>query len=95
MHCKSVPSKKNGREGLDLESKMALRKSNTNFRFENSIQKNKTTCSDLPLHPEIYQFSTNVTKMSFYYELQSMQFVQLGSSTIALKSQVQRPGCYF
>ena len=44
-------SLKNGREGLKLVSKKALREWNTNFRLESSIQKNKTTFSDVPVAP--------------------------------------------
>ena len=42
---------KNDREGLNPVSKMALKKWNTNFRLEYSVQKNRTTFSDfLSLH---------------------------------------------
>ena len=42
---------KNGREGLKLVSKMALKEWNTNFRLEYSIEKNRTTFSDVPVAP--------------------------------------------
>ena len=46
---------KNDREGLKLIPKM--KKWNTNFRLEYmySVQKNKTTFSDVPLLPEIFR----------------------------------------
>ena len=44
----------NGREGLKLVSKMALKKWNTNFCLEYSIRKNRTTFSDVPLLLEIF-----------------------------------------
>ena len=46
---------KNDREGLKLVSKIALKKSNTNFRLEYSVRKNRTTFSDVPLLPEIFR----------------------------------------
>ena len=48
---------KNDHEGLKLVPKM--KKWNTNFRLEYmySIQKNKTTFSDVPLLPEIFRWN--------------------------------------
>ena len=42
-----------GREDLKLVSKMALKEWNTNFRLEYSIQKNRTTFSDVPVAREL------------------------------------------
>ena len=38
-------------------SKIALKKSNTNFRLEYSVRKNRTTFSDVPLLPEIFRWN--------------------------------------
>ena len=46
---------KNGREGLKLVSKIRFNKCNTNVRFEYFVRKNRTTFSDVPLLPEIFQ----------------------------------------
>ena len=48
---------KNDREGLKLVSKIALKKSNTNFHLEYSVRKNRTTFSDVPLLPEIFRWN--------------------------------------
>ena len=49
---------KNEREGLNPVSKMALKKRNTNFRLEYSVQKNRTTFSDFPsLLPDILRWN--------------------------------------
>ena len=48
---------KNDREGLKLVSKMALKKWNTNFRLEYSVQKDRTTFSDVPLLQEIFRWN--------------------------------------
>ena len=49
---------KNDREGLNPVSKMALKKRNTNFRLEYSVQKNRTTFSDFPsLLPDIFRWN--------------------------------------
>ena len=45
----------NDREGLELASKRALKKWDTNFPLEYSIWKNRTTFSDVPLLPEIFR----------------------------------------
>ena len=50
----------NGREGVKLVSKMALKKRNTNFRLEYSIRKKRTTISDLPLLPEIFRWIDSI-----------------------------------
>ena len=49
---------KNDREGLNPVSKMALKKRNTNFRLEYSVQKNRTTFSGFPsLLPDIFRWN--------------------------------------
>ena len=45
---------KNGRDGLKLVSKMALKKWNTNFRLESSVRKCRPTFSDVPLLRQIF-----------------------------------------
>ena len=42
----------NDHEVLKLVSKMTLKKWNTNFCLEYSVQKNRTTCSDVLLLPK-------------------------------------------
>ena len=49
---------KNGREGLNPVSKMALTKWDAKFRLEYSVRKNRTTFSDVPLLPEIFSGTT-------------------------------------
>ena len=51
-------TKKNGREGLNPVSKMALTKWDAKFRLEYSVRKNRTTFSDVPLLPEIFSGTT-------------------------------------
>ena len=51
-------TEKNGREGLNPVSKMALTKWDAKFRLEYSVQKNRTTFSDVPLLPEIFSGTT-------------------------------------
>ena len=55
----------NGREGLKLVSKMALKKWNTNLRLEYSIWKNKTTFSDVPLLPEFFRSKDPKSRVPF------------------------------
>ena len=43
-----------GREGLKLVSKIALKKWNTNFRLEYSDRENRTTFSEILLLPESF-----------------------------------------
>ena len=58
----------NGREGLKLVSKMALRKWNTNFRLEYFVRKNRTTFSDDPLLPEIFRWEDPKSRVPFTFE---------------------------
>ena len=58
----------NGREGLKLVSKMALRKWNTNFRLEYFVRKNRTTFSDVPLLPEIFRWEDPKSRVPFTFE---------------------------
>ena len=58
----------NGREGLKLVSKMALRKWNTNFRYAYFIRKNRTTFSDVPLLPEIFRWEDPKSRVPFTFE---------------------------
>ena len=55
----------NGREGLKLVSKMALRKWNTNFRLEYFVRKNRTTFSDVPLLQEIFRWEDPKSRVPF------------------------------
>ena len=57
----------NGREGLKLVSKMALRKWNTNFRLEYFVRKNRTTFSDVPLLPEIFRWEDPKKSCSIHF----------------------------
>ena len=59
----------NGREGLKLVSKMALRKWNTNFRLEYFVRKNRTTFSDVPLLQEIFRWEDPKSRVPFTFEL--------------------------
>ena len=65
---------KNGLEGLKLVSKIALRKWNMNFRLEHSIQKNRTTFSDVPLLPE---FSTGMNQKVVFHLLSDWIFQEI------------------
>ena len=58
----------NGREGLKLVSKMALRKWNTNFRLEYFVRKNRTTFSDVLLLPEIFRWEDPKSGVPFTFE---------------------------
>ena len=58
----------NGREGLKLVSKMALRKWNTNFRLEYFVRKNRTTFSDVPLLPEIFRWEDPKSRVPLTFE---------------------------
>ena len=58
----------NGREGLKLISKMALKKWNTNFRLEYSIRKKRTTFSDVPLLLEIFCWEDPKSPVSFTFQ---------------------------
>ena len=53
---------------LKLVSKMALKKWNTNFYLEYSIQKNRTTFSDLPLLPEIFCWNDQKSHVLFTFQ---------------------------
>ena len=59
---------KNGREGLKLVSKMALKEWNTNFRLEYSIQKNKTTFQMFPLLLEIFHWENPKSLVPFIFQ---------------------------
>ena len=65
---------KNGLEGLKLVSKIALRKMNMNFRLEHSIQKNRTTFSDVLLLPE---FSTGMNQKVVFHLLSDWIFQEI------------------
>ena len=56
----------NGREGLNLVSKMALKKWNTNFRLQYSSRKNRTF-SDVPLLPEIFSWVDQKSRVPFTF----------------------------
>ena len=58
----------NGREGLKLVSKMALRKWNTNFRLEYFVRKNRTTFADVPLLPKIFHWEDPKSRVPFTFE---------------------------
>ena len=58
----------NGREGLKLVSKMALRKWKTNFRLEYFVRKNRTAFSDVPLLPEIFRWEDPKSRVSLTFE---------------------------
>ena len=58
----------NGREGLKLVSKMALKKWNTNFRLEYSIRKNRTTFSYVPLLLEIFRWEDPKIRVLFTFQ---------------------------
>ena len=60
--------RKNGREGLKLVSKMALKEWNMNFRLEYSIRKNRTTFSDFPLPPDIFLWEDPKSLVSFIFQ---------------------------
>ena len=57
---------KNGREGLKLVSKMAVKKWNTNFRL--SVRKNRTTFSDVPLLPDIFRWDNPKSRVPFTFQ---------------------------
>ena len=57
---------KNGREGLKLVSKMAVKKWNTNFR--SSVRKNRTTFSDVPLLPDIFRWDNPKSRVPFTFQ---------------------------
>ena len=57
----------NGREGLNLVSKMALKKWNTNFRLQYSSRKNRTF-SDVPLLPEIFSWVDQKSRVLFTFQ---------------------------
>ena len=57
---------KNGREGLKLVSKMALKKWNTNFRL--SVRKNRTTFSDVPLLTDIFRWDKPKSRVPFTFQ---------------------------
>ena len=59
---------KNGREGLKLVSKMALKEWNTNCRLEYSIRKNRTTFSDVPLLPEVFRWDDPKSRVPFIFQ---------------------------
>ena len=56
-----------GREDLKLVSKMALKEWNTNFRLEYSIQKNRTTFSDVPVAPWNFPLGKPKESCSIYF----------------------------
>ena len=58
----------NGRGGLKLVSKMALKKWNTNFPLEYSIRKNRTTFSDVPLLLEIFRWEDPNSRLPFTFQ---------------------------
>ena len=58
----------NGREGLKLVSKIALKKWNTNFLLEHSIRKNRTIFSDVPLLPEIFRWEDPKRRVPFTFQ---------------------------
>ena len=58
---------KNGREGLKLVSKMALKKWNTNFRL--SVRKNRTTFSDVPLLTDIFRWDNPKSRVPFTFKM--------------------------
>ena len=60
--------KENGREGLKLVLKVALKKWITNFRLEYSIRINRTTFSDVSLLPEIFRWEDPKSGVPFTFE---------------------------
>ena len=57
---------KNGREGLKLVSKMALKKWNTNFRL--FVRKNRSSFSDVPFLPEIFRWDNPKSRVPFTFQ---------------------------
>ena len=56
-----------GHEGLKLVSKTALKEWNTNFRLKYSIQKNRTTFSDVPVAPWNFPLGKPKESCSIYF----------------------------
>ena len=57
-----------GSEGLKLVSKMALKKWNSNFRFQQSVRKNRTTFSGVPLLREIFRWNDPKSRVPFTFQ---------------------------
>ena len=64
---------KNGRKGLKLVSKMALKKWNTNFRL--SARKNRTTFSDVPLLSPIFRWDKPKSRVTFTFQTHGWNFL--------------------
>ena len=59
---------KNGRERLKVVSKIALKKSNTNFRLGHSQRKNRPTFSHVSLLPEIFHRNDPKSRALFTFQ---------------------------
>ena len=58
---------KNGREGLNMVSNMAMKKWNTTFRREHSVRRNRTTFSDVPLLPNVFRWNDRKSRLLFIF----------------------------
>lgn len=58
---------KNGRESLELVSKMIFKIWNTNFRLKHFVQCNRTTLSDLQLLPKIFHWRRHEKPCSIHF----------------------------
>ena len=56
---------KNGLKGVKLVSKMDGKKWNMDFCLEDSIRKNRTTFSDVPLLPEIFCWNDPKSRVTY------------------------------
>ena len=59
---------KNGHKGVKLVSKMDGKKWNINFCLEDSIRKNRTTFSDVPLLPDIFRWNDPKSRVPYIFQ---------------------------
>ena len=68
ISSQSVPLLKKDRESLKLVSKTALEKWITNFSLKYSVQKNRTTFSDVPFLPGIFRRNDSKSRVPFTFK---------------------------
>ena len=68
ISSQSVPLLKKDRESLKLVSKTALEKWITNFSLKYSVQKNRTTFSDVPFLPGIFRRNDSKSRVPFTFQ---------------------------
>ena len=78
----------NGREGLKLVSRMALKKWTTNFRLKYSIRKNRTTFSDVPF---LLEFSVRKTQKVVFHLLSNRISRKITRYKQPMRTEQSRP----